>query len=390
METPGIDKYAFVGNPMVVRDEDFWVLPDTMESPGSYVISVGGAETFRGKFFPPLDMDIAEMVRTALPPLPDTLPAGTEPVALLEDAAGLAKRGVSADFTFDGSTMRFTCTAFPGGVSRQNWRQYIAADTDPFTARFLNRRANIFFSTRSDGRTLTVRETELEPLIFMLSGEMMEVKITTGLTSTPYLAERLDTGLYALDPVRLRRWFAEKQQVFPSLFDFHIDGVCCCRILIEEAKVSDERYTLRYRNSLGAMERMEVVGRLWMKPRYGEEGEYMKFDPVVRDFVAERRRQEKRDTLEVSSGPKRPEEFRMILEMLASPEVWLEGLTVEPVRVIPSAEDLSAAAMPTAPAVVDLSLKCADSDRNIMADILAGHGARKGGIFTCEFENVFE
>ena len=77
------------------------------------------------------------------------------------------------------------------------------------------------------------------------------------------------------------------------------------------------------------------------------------------------------------------------MDMLGSDEVYLLDLTGLPVRVIPSAEEFVYKQRPEAPQSFTLTLELADSETNILQEIIDGSEARKPRVFSKQFSKQF-
>ena len=236
-----------------------------------------------------------------------------------------------------------------------------------------------------------MKETELYPLYFLISQQIKQIDVVETVTGKTLTFDRLGMGVSALDIDALRRRFMNDHRVIPNIFDVYMAGVFSCRVVVERSDISKERYRLKFRNSLGIFEIIELTGELSVSPEYeeAEEAIFKRLDSVTGDFYTERERVERRQAITVETGVKRPDEVRFIMDMIASEEVYLLDLTALPVKVIPSAEEFTYRPRPDAPEKFSIKLTIADAETNIMQDIIDGSEGRKPRVFSKQFSKQF-
>lgn len=381
--------FAFLRNPIVLRQEfDGADVADVKG--GAFSLVLGDRKIYDGRFFPPLDMNIAEMVEAASSYFPEA--SGPEALSVVEDAEAFERRRVYASFDFRDQTAEYECMAIPGGVSKQNLRTYHGAGTDAFEARFLNYSANFFLTTRTGGWLVDIRETELCPLYFICCPTGAQVLIVTERAGGHSLEfDLIERGVMALDPAALRRRFVLEHNVLPSVLDVAVAGKFACRLAITQGDLSAERYRLKFRNSLGVYEILELCGEISLTPsaEAEDEGIYRRHEALTDDFSSGRDRVEQ--GLRLSMETLVPESRRVpfLLDMLASEEVWLLDGFSSPLRVIPSADNLEYDLRSRRPLKFNLRLDAVDADRCSLPEISDSDSASRQGIFTKEFDQFF-
>ena len=179
--------------------------------------------------------------------------------------------------------------------------------------------------------------------------------------------------------------------LIPNMFHLNVDGNYSCCMVIEAAAAARERYRLKFRNSLGVFEIIELVGALYVSPDYtaSDASGFDRYDPDAGAFYADRERIERKQVITVETGVKRPDEVRFLMDMIGSEEVYLLDLTEFPLKVIPSAESLKYSPRPETPEKFTLKLKLADTESNIMQDIIDGLEGRKPRVFSKQFSKQF-
>ena len=382
--------YAFVRNPIICREDYPWG-PSYAPVGGKYYVNLGGNRIYEGRFYPPLDVDLSEILDAYSSFFAEPIESD-QPVSMIESSDALESRDCNVIFEFveDGRETTMEFTAIPGGISSQNFKRMLSTDQDIFSARFFNSSCNFFLTTRTAGWRLCLKETELYPLYF-IAPEEVEINVVELVSKSTLNLGSFSKGVYALDINAIRKRFVESNDVLPNIFDIYMSGNYSCRIVVESASSAKERYRLKFRNSLGVLEIIEIVGSLTISPDYpdAEDGNYDRFDYNSGYFSADRSRIERRESISIDTGFKRSDEIRHLMDMIASEEVYLLDFTSLPLKVIPSVEDFSYSPRPDSPESISLKLDIADSEINIMQEIIDGSEGRKPRVFSKQFSKQF-
>lgn len=390
MNLPGIKGgYAFARNPIILQET--WPPEASDRLGGVFSVEINQEEIYSGRFYPPLDIDISEIVDAHVKFFPEPPEDSTDPVITLENSAAFARRECCFKCEYDQLRSYAEFIAIPGGISRQNYKRLLALDQDAFSTRFLNPGSNFFLSTRTADWCLVIKETELFPLCFIVGKETGQWFITDHVSRHRLTLASLPKGVYALDIKALRRKFMENYSVIPSVFDVHLGAHYSCRIVVGKCEPAKERYRLKFRNSLGVFELIELTGELSFAPDYSgsNESTFCRYNPITGSFYTDRERVERRQTVTIETGVKNPDEVRFLMDMLGSEEVYLLDATPEPCKVIPSVENFTYRLRPEAPQKYTLKLVMADSETNILQDIFNGKEGVKPGIFSKHFSKQF-
>lgn len=373
-----------------MRDND--TFPDQPVMGYPFEIVMDGLAIYRGRFNYPHVINVADIINAYIKKLPE--PDSVEPITFgpltqIEDEAEVACREVIVVFNGEyDEEMGFI--ALPGGISKQNFRR-MGPGRDIFTERFCAEGTNFFLTTRTAGWRIFIKETEIYPLYFINDSwddQFHFVEKTTGLS---WYVGDLGRGIYALDVEALRRHFFEEHGVLANSFDVYRYEKFACRIVIEQADPSRERYRLKFRNSLGVFEIIEITGEMSITPQWedAEEAIFKRYDEATADYISCRDRIERKQKITVQTGVKRPDETRFLMDMLASDEVYLLDLTGLPVHVIPSAEEFVYMPRPESPQSFAITLELADTETNILQEIIDGSEARKPRVFSKQFSKQF-
>lgn len=378
--------YAFSRNPIIITND--W--PSRLSKTGTYYIEYNGAKIYEGCFYPPLSINLSEIADAAIDFFPEPPADNENPLIMIEDAENFRCRTLYAQFDYDGNDCEIECVVVPGGIPSRSYRQITGRRKDIFTERFLNPGNNFFLTTRSASWRIVIRETELYPLYFLGRPDInFYVKeLCSGLKFHP---ESNPDGVCALDIAALRKHFFTEYGIIPSIFDVFCDDSFSCRIVIERAIPSKDRYLIKFRNSLGVFELIEITENFTVTPEYEEadDAAFKRYDPVSDCFLHERDRIERKLSLSTEILVKNEERIRFLMDMIASEEVYLIGILDMPVKAIPSIDGFSHALHPESPETLSLKLDISDREMNIMQDMIDGSEGVKPKVFSPEFSKQF-
>lgn len=266
----------------------------------------------------------------------------------------------------EGGTSNLTLTAIIGGVSKRTLRRLNDENSNVFTWKLLNSSGNFFQTTRTTGRIITIRETELLPLPFLYPDAALKIVASGIETAIPGVA---GTPV-ALNLYRLRKQLFDTNHVLASVFDIYAGTTKSCTIVITPGTVSRERYLLQFLNSYGAYERIEVTGKGTIEHKAEEEETYQVYDELVDDYIESRERQAGTDTMKVESGYRSPDELIHLIDMLSSDDIKILGLDGRNIKVNATAENLTSAARATTPESIKLTLRFAESEHHHTGSLL--------------------
>lgn len=363
-------------------------IPFTVSAPGM-------KQRYTGRYNQPFDVNVSEIVNPYAEYIgePRSGAPTVNGVIEIEDLIDLERRRIYVCIT-DDDIDEWNCLIFPGGISRQNYRILTSLGTDIFENRFLNNAGNFFMTTRTAGWRIVLKETELYPMYFFNMDDslyMTVVELTTG--KTMMQEGQLKKGVFALDIDAVRKCFFEEYGVLSSVFDIYKGNPSeySCRIVIERSEPTRERYRLKFRNSLGVFEIIELNGELTISPDYSaaDDAGFNRYDAVTDGFSTYRERIIRPQSLTVDTFVSHTDAVRFFMDMIGSEEVFLLDLTEYPLRVIPSIEDMNYKARPTEPQTFTVTLRIAEDESNIMQDIIDGNEGRKPRVFSKQFSKQF-
>ncbi len=386
MTVQGVNSnYAFSGNPIIISDSRNPVEGEI----GRLELTLGDRCIYTGNYTPPVSVNISEILKASIPNYPE-VPAGSmNPVVCLEThESGTVARHVEAIMTYNGVIEEMECIVLPGGISSQNYSHLIASNQDIFTQRFFNYTGNFFLTTRSNSWRIEIPETELMPLYFRVNAPLSLMIEGVGSTCK-YDAGALAAGTYALDISALRRFFFDIDNTLLSQFDIIANGIKGCRISVIQSAAAAERYHLKFRNSLGCFEMIELTGQLIEIPELADETEYRRYNPVTDTFMNCRDRVQFIEKYQISTGIKTTDELRFMIDMLTSEEVYFIRNNHPPVPVIPEAEKTQWHTVSTRPEQITLTLTPIESEPLYSKVLNTGKEAARGRLFTDHFSNHF-
>lgn len=358
------------------------------------VYASGMNQRYVGRYNQPFSVNISEIVDAYAYTIGEPIMTyHINGVREVEDPDTISERKIYVDITED-NLDEWECLIIAGGVSRQNYRRYARMKTDAFEARFLNNANNFFMTTRTAGWRIVMKETELYPLYFISLEKFLYMTVVERTTGKTLIQDgNFDSGIFALDIDALRKQFFDEYGVLSNSFDIYKGDPSqySCSIVIERSDPARERYRLKFRNSLGVFEIIELAGELAITPDYAaaDEARFSRYDAETDDFTADRERITRPQSLTIETGVMRADTVRFLMDMIGSEEVYLLDLSELPVKVIPSIEELKYKPRPETPQKFTVKLQMAEDETNIMQDIIDGTEGRKPRVFSKQFSKQF-
>lgn len=360
----------------------------TASSMVSYDIKVGGVTVFSGNGQGSFAVNLSEVFCAYFSESPRWVPSSKSWLLTMEDMTAVRQNAtVYIEDSMFGLGRNFV--VYNGGVSDRLYRSLLAKNSDIFAEKLRKHNANFFWTVRSTDWRIVMKETELAPLAFITpSGYTLMIKelVTGRMLSMVFTSDTVA----AVDFEEVRRIFYETYGTLANVFDVMVDSKFSCQVVIEQAQAAWERYTLKWRNSFGVYERMELVGNAKVSPFGKDDVEtYQVYDSVTDRYSLRRDRLKVQNTLSLSTGVIRPAMFMALQDLLQSDEVYLQGFYSSDVRVIPSVEGMQIPVKGTEPMAFDVKLQFCDSETLAIDDISAT-GFSRGGVFSEEFSEEFD
>ena len=296
--------YCFTGNPVV-----FEALTDTQDAIAVEIAMAGKIQ--HATYYP---FRIAENSFKVSMNLSDYLRfenkidiSESEIISVIQGFVLPFEVKIGTDYIFNENALR-------GGISNQAFRKLEENGWDIFTYRLASSFDQFLFTTRTNGKEIRIKETELYPFVFRHPGLPIVFRSESGeQISTP----EQDVGTFCSMNIRsvLERLPAGTRRI-----EVCPDGEYSFHFTLLPGKLSEEKYLLRFRNSLGAFEMLEVTGKAMHNPTFSEENIWDTLTDF--GFYEERRsRVKSRSAIEVETGYKERDEFTFILDMIQSDEI---------------------------------------------------------------------
>ena len=284
---------------------------------------------------------------------------------------------------------------FKGGISRADFRALYNLGTDVFSDRFRNYGGNFFFTTRSSGWQIVLKETELEPLPFLMPpGGVVWVRDEASWEETGFSLPVAGTpdGFGALNIEAVRHKFFNRFGIIPSILGIATDEHAnqpSCMIIIEQADTAQERHTVRFLSSLGVFERIDMAGILTVSTALQQEENITArhYDRVTDSFLYSRERCEVSDIYKLTVTTRCSYEQQLLTDMITSDCVYLET-DAGWLRVIPSCENIGHAVRQREPEQLTITFRAVEDRKNITPQ-RSEEGSVRPRIFSDEFTEQF-
>ncbi|MDR0681167.1 MAG: hypothetical protein LBG15_04855 [Dysgonamonadaceae bacterium] len=308
------NNYSFAGNPIV-----FELSGDTSEPVRVEIMS--GNESKYATYYPfmsgdlyKIRMDLSDYLYfEAKPDIPEsetiiTPVAGFSSAYRIKMFSGEYKENPVMFYQFEG-------IAFHGGISNQALQTLSESGFDIFTYRLSSCFEQFLFTARTNSKEIKLKKMELYPFIFIHPGCSIVFKSDSGNEIT---AEIQPEGTVCAMDIKA---VLDQMPESTKRIDVCPQGEYAFHFIIEQGKITGEKYLIRFRNSIGAFEMLEVTGRALHAPEFLEENTYNTLTGF--DFYEEHRsRMKTKGIIEVETGYKERREFPFILDLIKSDESY--------------------------------------------------------------------
>lgn len=307
-ESPNL--YAFAGNPVIFRfesdsqDEITIGLQAGTEEPDYFTLHpYGSAAPYRA------DIDISGVLKSYFKKA--VYPEG-EIIGVMEDFA------ISYKLIFDEEEI-FTGTAFYGGVSNYTLGIMSDEDFDIFSYRLKAEESQFLFTTRTNNGEIRIRTTELYPFVFIHPGT--SIQFISGTGNIINIAANTAGTICSMDIQALIDQFSTQFGEIPGSIDVCPEGNIWFSFTLLPGQASEEKYRILFKNSLGALEAIEVTGIAKHTPEMGDESLYNELT-ASRYYEERRLRVLSRDIIQVETGYRNHDDLQFILDMVRSEEIY--------------------------------------------------------------------
>ena len=345
---------ALTGNPIK--------LSINSSSLATYIISIGNQEIFtgsgEGNFFIFIQEILANVVQPAQ--------LYNESEDILLQAENCSKNITINISNNDGNTQTLSLKVFIGGVSKRILRHLNDENKNVFIWKLMNPAGNFFQTTRTSGKLITIRETELLPIPFIYPRRRNNQSRCQQHRNNFNWSNR-STG--CPKPIPPSKKLFDTHHIFASVFEIYVGEIKSCTIVITPGTISQERYLLQFLNSYGSYELIEITGTGSIQREAEQENTFSTYDEVIDDYVESWERLSGRESMTVESGYRTNDELIHLIDMLSSDDIKILGLNGRNIRVNVTAENLTRASRATSPESIKLSLRFADSEQRYTSSI---------------------
>jgi hypothetical protein len=338
------DAYSFAGNPV----------PIELETDSDAIIQmdiITGGRTYPTSYYPYRVSDGIYRVRADISDYlkfepASTVPQGEEIITPLPDFS----RHFQVNIHEGDEILSLEGHVFYGGIGKRAIQSLAQAGMNMFSYRLAFYQTNFLFTTRTNGREITLSRAELYPFVFIHPGLPLTFVSGTG--------ERLETAALAAGTAATMD-IRQVLQQFPASttrIEVHHQGEYAFHFALRPETPSREQYLIRFRNSLGAFEMLEVTGCATHAPEFSEEDIYETLTAF--DFYEERRsRPEHRNTIAVETGYRPRRDFPFILDLVTSDKIYFTDADGYSFRCHVSAENFEYRNRMTEPASIKLQIR---------------------------------
>jgi len=229
--------------------------------------------------------------------------------------------GYVQSYTVYTSGYSFTGKVIPGGLSKEYQKFLIHQGTNAFDYRFMNPMSNWLLTTRTDANVISMTRQELA-CMFFLTPCNQEIAVATNRADRLVITAGTE-GVPCM--INLPVWLASLAPETPSspITDilFQVAGINVIQISLTD-KLSEESYLIKFRNSLGVYEFIEVAGKATRAPESGDNSTYNVFDTDLQEFRKARQRTNVLNVLNVDTGFKSSDDLYFLGDMLAASSAW--------------------------------------------------------------------
>lgn len=252
----------------------------------------------------------------------------------------------------------FKGKALRGGISKALIKYLSRNHFDIFTYKILNSFSQFLFTTRTLTSMIPIRESELSIILFLHPGTNLRftssgLSIDVGRKQAKVPCSMNLRGVY--------NEFLLKQGVAPHLIEVYSDSILAFSFKIIPSQVSEYQYAIRFKNSLGVFEIIEVTGKPYQRPEFGEENKYQERTDFG-NFEERRSRVQHVDILEVETGYKTRQEHSFAIDMIKSDEIYFQYPNGIEQRCHVTAEDLKYEERLTITSSIKLKVRMVDSE----------------------------
>ncbi|MBK5720156.1 hypothetical protein JGH11_04645 [Dysgonomonas sp. Marseille-P4677] len=273
--------------------------------------------------------------------------------------------------------------AYRGGVSNKNYTLLKSWGLDMFDYRLNSlEKRQFLFTTRTNHNSIRLRERELYPFVFLHPGNPISFISSNGRVIT--LPSKVKDSVCSMNIETIRNMFVSLYNELPAFIAVHVDGKSIFNITITPSQIAEEHVVLRFRNSLGAYEQIEITGSSLFTSQFSEERTWL--TPHQDGYYEELRdRLASKEGVKVETGYKNKDEIALLKDLLKSDEIYYidSGISYNEVnnRCHVTAEKFELLKVNTTPKSIALTIRFATEDIYESPDIVLEYS-------TATFQNL--
>ena len=293
-------------------------------------LAIGGQEVASFNHVPfneECEIDIADVLSNYM----DSVPMGinySNGVEVISD-----RNSIAYTFTITSGieNISFSGVAFNGGISKQLHRELSSRNLDIFSYRLMNYQRQFLFTTRTNGRSIRIREDEIQPLVFIAPATSITLVTENGRLFV--LPSLVANGVYALYLNAVRKAIYDTYNELPSFFSVMVNFNYVFEIIITPAMIGVDTSKVLFRNSLGCFDCIALSGEHKFNVLQSEVTEYEVFDEITGDYLSQAKKMQHHNSYAISVQ-KPLSELNLLQDMIASSECYLQQDDINiPVKV---------------------------------------------------------
>jgi len=285
-----------------------------------------------------------------------------------------------------GNDYIFNGVAFKGGINNQTLAILGKEDLDIFSYRLGSHFEQFLFTTRTHSKQIKIRESELYPFVFIHPGIDITFVSAAGEITVPARAEN---SICVLDIDAVRKSLYNLYGETPENIEVWVALEKAFSIRITPNQVSEESYRIRFKNSLGAYELVEVVGSASHEPSISEPDIYQSLSDY--GFYTDRRdRLSLQDVIKVETGYKTKDEILFIRDLVCSEETYFIYSDGSYFRCNISVDKITYQEKQATPTSIPLIITNENDSRYVSPPLDWSSLISRTGIFDDTFDDTFE
>ncbi|MCL1942238.1 MAG: hypothetical protein FWF54_01620 [Candidatus Azobacteroides sp.] len=263
-----------------------------------------------------------------------------------------------------------------GGIPKYLHRRLSESGTNIFEYKYLNRKSNNYaLTTRTAGKQIVIRETEVCPLMIMYKGEDLKFVSHSGKLIHIPATRQEDYSFVGINLEKILYDFFIQKNELTRYINVLTNDEYSFSVAFPATVPSEEKYILEFRNSLGAYERIELSGRASSVPEFEEENLYNVYDATANDFVGHRKRTLSTATVKCECGYKTREELDFLRDLISSDDIRILGPDNAWAKVHVTVDEYEVPVKMTEPESIPLIIRFSEKEEYYLPNIFVPDSA---------------